>query len=126
MIAFALIGLTALAGVALAFLGLRGRVVGDEPRCRRCGFDLRGNPDAANCGECGTGLTRPGATRHGRRVRRPKLAALGLALLLPALLVGGAIGYGTLRGVDWVRRAPAWYLLRDAESAAPGDSAALG
>ena len=126
VIAFALIGLIALAGVVLAYLGLRGRVVGGEPRCRRCGFDLRGNPDAANCGECGADLKRLGAMRHGRRVRRPRFVVAGVTLLLPALLVGGGVGYVAYRGVAWVRYAPAWYLLRDAESAPPADTAALG
>ena len=112
-------------GLALTLLGLHGRVAGDEPRCRRCGFDLRGNPAAEVCGECGAALTRPDATRTGRRVRRPRLLAGGLALLLPAVLLGGVIGYGTLRGVDWMRHAPEWWLLRDAESAGLSDTAAL-
>ena len=117
-----------LAGLALALLGLRGRFVGGEPRCRRCGFDLRGNPEAANCGECGADLKRPRrdaapaggfAGRGWRRGRRGAVAA-------------GAAGRRrrrlrhALRGVAWVRYAPAWYLLRDAESAPPADTAALG
>ena len=65
-----------LIGLALTLAGLRGRRTDDHPLCRRCGFDLTGNPDAAVCGECGADLARPGAIRVGHRARRTLPLAL--------------------------------------------------
>ena len=59
-----------LAGAVLLVIGLRGRRVGDHPVCRRCGFDLFGNPAAARCPECGADLGVSGAVRTGHLRRR--------------------------------------------------------
>ena len=106
----------ALAGLGLVFLGLRGRRTDDHPLCRRCGFDLTGNPDAAVCTECGADLTRPRAVKVGHRGRRRTTLALGVALLVPCLLVGGLVGYVVLRGVDVQAYKPAWLLVRELRS----------
>ena len=58
---------------ALAW-GLRGRRVGQEPRCRKCDYDLSGIP-LDRCPECGTDVD--GRFRRGRRVRRKPLVILG-------------------------------------------------
>ena len=42
---------------ALLFLGLRGRRVGDEPRCRKCRYNLTAAV-SAKCPECGIELDR--------------------------------------------------------------------
>ena len=48
-----------LVGVVLLWLGFRGRQIGGEPRCRRCGYDLTGRPDDSNsCAECGADADR--------------------------------------------------------------------
>ena len=100
-------------GVALVVLGLRGRRVDDHRLCRRCGYDLTGNPDATICNECGRDLTRAQAVRLGHRRRRPMAIGGGLALLVPALLVGGVVVYLSVADVDLQRLKPVWLLQRD-------------
>ena len=92
------------AGLALILvaLGLAGRRVGDHPHCRRCGFDLFGNPSAAVCPECGGDLSWRRAVRTGQRKRRRGMLVAGLALLAPAVLVAGVVAWGTMRDVKWV------------------------
>ena len=97
----------AVAGLCLTLLGLRGRRVDAHPLCRRCGFDLTGNPDAAICNECGADLTRPRAVEVGHRARRRLPLTLGLSLLVPCLLVGLLIGYVAVRGTAMPRAATA-------------------
>ena len=107
----------AVLGLCLTFVGLRGRRVDEHPLCRRCGFDLTGNPDAAVCNECGADLTRPRATKIGHRARRRLPLTLGLSLLVPCLLIGGVVGYVVLRGIDVQAYKPAWLLARELRSA---------
>ena len=40
---------------SLLILGVRGRYVGGEPRCRRCSYQLTGN-QSERCPECGLAL----------------------------------------------------------------------
>ena len=86
-----------LGGLALVRLGLRGRTVGDHPRCRKCGFDLFGQPPGfTTCPECGaTVATAAGliakSTRIGQRKRRWWTLAFGIALaVLPTAWLVGA------------------------------------
>ena len=80
-----------LGGLALIRLGLRGRTVGDHPHCRKCGFDLFGQPPGfTTCPECGVAVATAGeliakTTRIGRRRWRRGPLAIGLALALPAV-----------------------------------------
>ena len=115
-----LLGVAAVAGLALTVLGLRGRRVDDHRLCRRCGFDLTGTPDGEICNECGADLTRPRAVKVGHRVRRRGPLVAGLAMLVPCLLVAGLAGYVVLRGVDVQAYKPAWLLARELRS---GDAA---
>ena len=117
----ALLTVIAAAGLALTLLGLRGRRVDDHPLCRRCGFDLTGNPDAAVCNECGADLTRKKAIRIGHRARRKLPLAAGLAVLVPCLVIAAIAGYIIARGVDVQAYKPAWLLSRELRS---GDAAA--
>jgi hypothetical protein len=113
-----------LLGAILLALGLRGRVVGTDPHCRRCKFNLRGrDPSSARCPECGTELT-DASVRVGLRRRRPALVSVGAAL---ALLSGGAIGfvgYQAARGYDWAPWKPTAWLLADVEARSGADYAA--
>ena len=103
----------AVAGLALAAIGLRGRRVDAHPHCRRCGYDLAGTPDATVCTECGRDLTAERAVRHGTRRRRGRFVAAGVALLLLGLAGVGGLGYDATRDVDWQRHKPQWWLRQD-------------
>src|SRR5215213_3238964 len=72
-----------LAGIALIVRSRHGRLLDDHPICRRCGFDLFGLPeDAHRCSECGRDLRERNAIVHGRRMRRPGLALLGMLVIV--------------------------------------------
>ena len=71
---------------AMTIIGLRGRTIGDEPRCRRCDFDLRGRDASISnprCPECGSDLSDPAASvRIGVHHRRPILLSMGIVMLI--------------------------------------------
>jgi hypothetical protein len=108
-------------------VGLRGRRVDDHPLCRRCGFDLTGRPDeSTRCAECGADLARRRAVRAGHRERRRAVRAghrerrrgpltVGTLLLLATVVPAGIVGGGRLRGVDWNRYKPQWWLMSEAD-----------
>lgn len=107
-------------GLLLVLVGLRGRVVGDDPHCRKCGFNLRGRDEQASprCPECGTDLAGAEAIRIGVRRRRPALLTVGLLLLL---LAGGAFGvraFPLVRDYDWMPWRPMSWLIDDVANAA--------
>ncbi len=116
-------GLTVLltVGLALTAAGLRGRRTDDHPLCRQCRFNLTGRSDTVEprCPECGADLTRPRATVVGHRQRRAGVLAGGLVLLALSLTAGGVAGYLRARQVDWLARAPLWYVIRQARAADP-------
>jgi hypothetical protein len=84
----------------------RGRHVGDHPHCRKCEFDLFGNPTAERCGECGTDLMQRRAITAGLRRRRPLIALTAVLLLLGALTWGGHSTYSAA----WFDDKPNWLL----------------
>jgi hypothetical protein len=80
----------------------------------------------AICTECGADLSRRRATRLGIRAHRKGLIGGGLAMLLPALLIGGALGWGWMSEINWQSYKPAWWLVRDLDSPkAPVSDAAV-
>src|SRR5688500_18711994 len=102
-----------LVSAALLVYALRGRRMDDHPVCRRCGFDLIGNPaDSRVCSECGADLSSRRAVRVGRRETRRGLVKLMAPLMLVSLGLLGVQGWGKARGVDWNRQKPAWWLER--------------
>lgn len=73
-------------GVVLAWKGLRGGLIDNEPRCRRCRYiliSLSARP--AICPECGADVTFEEAVIYGCQRRRPALAMLGVMIVLLAL-----------------------------------------
>ncbi len=119
----------ALAGAGLLWRGIRGRRVDDHPLCRRCGFDLTGLPagggGSGRCPECGTDVAAARAVVIGHRRRRRGLIALGLALLVPAVLIGGGAAWWSASGFDPTPYKPVWLLMRQADAApSPGADAA--
>jgi len=114
-------------GIALLWVGLRGRRVGDHPFCRTCGFDLFGRPEGSTaCAECGAELRGARAMIVGVRPRRRKRVVAGVALLVPALVVGGVLGWQRGKIVDWQKQKPDWWLAREADSPnVPTSNAAL-
>jgi hypothetical protein len=118
---FALPLLVLVGGVAMLWLGLRGRRVDDHPLCRACGFDLIGRPEGSDkCAECGADLTSPRAIRHGHRRRRPVMLTFGLVIVLLFVGVAGVIGWSRAREFDRYQVMPTWYLLREARDTSGG------
>ncbi len=67
-------------GTLLVAIGWRGRRIGDEPRCRRCGYILSELPSPI-CPECGVDSSRRKPRRGVRKVRAIPLIAGVLVLL---------------------------------------------
>ena len=72
-----------LAGAVVLWRGLRGRVMDDHVRCRRCRYDLAGTPKRPDiCPECGTTLLGPRRVVIGRRRIAAPATTAGLAIVL--------------------------------------------
>ena len=102
--------LLALLSAAVFIWAWRGKRVGDEPTCRKCGFDLRGSCDASQCPECGAPLDQPRAVSRGQRTRRPIVAssaALVCVLSLAATGIGIWMGTSGSKYQHWL---PVWAL----------------
>ncbi|MFO0827940.1 MAG: hypothetical protein U0572_07285 [Phycisphaerales bacterium] len=82
--------------VVFGFAGERGW----DPRCMRCGHDLRMSLNSDACPECGEDLRVAGAIRSGQRRRRPWTIGVGLAIVVLGTLVTsvGPFPIGSLRG----------------------------
>ncbi len=99
-------------GVALLVRGLVGRRVGEEPRCRRCGYIVHGI-ESGQCPECGLALV-PGAVRAGVRVRRWRALGLGCVLLLIGAGLGVAVGTGWAARTNFYQYLPTGWVVKAA------------
>jgi hypothetical protein len=111
-----------LSGLFLLRIGWRGRRVGADPHCGRCGYNLTGLPGSI-CPECGIDVSTIPIVRGSPR-RRYGLLVAGLATLagsLPVLL--GFCAYRA-RQIDWYRYRPTFLVLKDARSSIDVSSAA--
>ncbi len=101
---FVVAGLALLLCLVSLVRGLRGRRVGTEPRCAKCGFDLTGLVErgTTTCPECGQKLDAPGAVMTG--VRRRRRWALALAAALLVFSVGVALSAS--QRVNWIPYLP--------------------
>jgi hypothetical protein len=116
MIALVFVLLLLVVGIMLLFRGMRGRVVGDHPICRKCGFDLFGLPkESTRCSECGTDITAKRAVRIGRRERRRMMAGAGLLLVMVSLGVIVIAISDVLQDVEWIQFEPLWYVRKQAK-----------
>jgi hypothetical protein len=96
-------------GLVLVVRGLAGSIKGDEPRCRKCRFDLSGL-EPGLCPECGASLV-PKAIIYGRRQRRWVMVLVGLPALSPCLAQIGLFAVSSAFGVQPVTLSPHWLLV---------------
>ncbi|MEK6701730.1 MAG: hypothetical protein AABZ53_05675 [Planctomycetota bacterium] len=107
-------------GLALVWLGLRGRRINRVPNCRQCKFDLTGVwPASVTCPECGAGLKQPKMVVTGQRRRMWWLIVpAGLGVALPGLALATAL-FLTLAGKDVYKYKPVSMLLWEGRNASP-------
>ncbi len=101
-----------LTGAALLTRGLIGRRIGQEPRCRKCNYNLTG-VESKECPECGVDLSES-AQCVGQRHRKLSRLASGVPLLM---LGAGLISDSWLHwshGITWYRCLPTSLLARPA------------
>ncbi|HPD30753.1 MAG TPA: zinc ribbon domain-containing protein [Phycisphaerae bacterium] len=89
LILLLLIGSALIVGVIFIFRGIRGVPVLSDPRCTRCGYDLRWIKPDVNvvCPECGSDLTVRRAIRFAEYQRRPRSILVGLGLIVAVFVV---------------------------------------
>ncbi|MEX0654075.1 MAG: hypothetical protein WD534_12025 [Phycisphaeraceae bacterium] len=80
---WALMGLLAMAGLAMIWRGLLGDRSHGRARCPQCWYDRRGTADDAPCPECGHTPRKPKHLYRTRRRWRWALVGLVIALALP-------------------------------------------
>jgi hypothetical protein len=69
--------------ILAAVFGWRGRRVGSQPMCRKCGFNLSGKAaSTSRCGECGSDLTHERSVEFGELRRRWVLFTAGAITLI--------------------------------------------
>ncbi len=134
-----IVGLLLLLGAVVMHAGLRGKRINDHPICRKCKFDLIGvyppestgdggtgvssvqtNEGHPRCPECGRDLSRKRAVRNGARRKRPVVITGGALLLLLAIGVSAAWGWGRANSFNWNTVKPVWLLRMEAEGANDG------
>jgi hypothetical protein len=97
--------------------GLRGRRVGDEPRCPKCEYNLTGHASEA-CPECGAPTTRHRIVRGVRR-RNVVMIVTGAAMTAAILSMIGIGAYSRAQRINWYPHLPFDWVLRDARSGSP-------
>lgn len=103
--------------VVLFWWCVRGRRVGDEPRCKGCEYNLTGL-GSNRCPECGAtlrdDLDRPLGIVHGRRKRSPVWVTVAVVVLL----FSGTVFVASLSrmNINWLRFAPTVWVTSSAEN----------
>ncbi len=98
-----------LLGLTLLAVGLRGRRIGDEPRCRKCKYNLTG-VESKTCPECGRTWT-PDSAARGLRIKRKRPLAIGAALLLLGSVLTAGLTTGYLQRTNWFTRLPTNWII---------------
>lgn len=98
-------------GLFFSSRGLWLRRIGDEPRCRRCEYNLSAI-QSVHCPECGSELAVNGIV-HGERKRKYGLIFSGIAILFAAGLLVAAIVVGQVREIKWYSYLPTSWMLED-------------
>ncbi len=104
-------------GCVLFIYGLRGRRVGNEPRCRKCGYNLTGLT-SEQCPECGSAASDKNVVVGVRR-RQWRALVLGLFFLLVSISWLGLVGYGRVKGINWYPYLPTFVVLHQAKMDTP-------
>lgn len=105
-------------GVLLLKLGWLPRRRGDEPRCRRCGYDLTANA-SGRCPECGADVSTPRGVARGMGRRRPVVGLAGLLLMFFATFVALPDVRARVGAVDWYSYKPLGMVITDLRSPRP-------
>jgi hypothetical protein len=105
----------ALPGLWLFVWGVWPRRRGEEPRCRKCAYNLTGL-ESERCPECGSDVKIVGGVVPGVRKRRPGLIVSGVLLLL----LSAAPLIPAVKQVDWYRFRPTSWVIGDLDSTKPG------
>ncbi len=121
---FLVAALAVMGSLRLLVRGWRGRTVGTDPHCRRCGYNLSGS-SGEHCSECGAPLDERAIVIGVRHRRIPSLLA-GLALLLLGFLTASPTAQRGYERIDWYRYYPVGWLLRDFEAGNTGALVELG
>lgn len=110
-----IIGMLAVAGIALLIWCFRGKRIDDHPVCRRCDFDLTGLPkESTRCPECGSELSHTRAIRIGHRRKRPLIGLAGLILLAGPSATTSKFLYPILTDPNPDQYKPYWWLMAEA------------
>ncbi len=107
-------------GLILLIRGWRGRRVGQEPHCGKCGYNLSG-ASGNRCSECGASLDERTIVA-GVRQRRTGALIAGTVILLIGMAVGTPVARRAYNSVDWYRHYPLSWLQNKLQS---GDTKAL-
>lgn len=118
MLALLIAGLVSVIAMALIAVGLRGRRVGAECRCARCGFDLTGHGVTATrraadvvCPECGAVVNDARGIRIGVRRRRWVVLCCGVILFVAGTGVGVPLWRARAAGTNVYPHLPTRMLL---------------
>jgi hypothetical protein len=99
--------------------GIVGKRVGDQPFCRRCGFDLSGRQLTERCPECGADLDARREVVVGLRHRRWVSLAFGLLFCAVGLIPLWFILSGQVQNLNLDEHKPVYWLVHEATVADP-------
>lgn len=103
----------ALRGVWLLVSGWRGRRVGDEPRCAKCGYILL-HLASFHCPECGTEISARNTVSGEHRRRWGRMGRGAVFLLVASLPLISPITKG-VGAIPWYHFKPAGFVLDDVD-----------